>query len=240
MPYQCLLFNLLILGIGIITGCSTSTHSGAVLDSSVNNPQQKMACLNEAVYATDLTALSNTKPDEAARAKQQLLSVSALSGQCRAEVVSVLMTAMDKPNLNFRKDFESYRLWRNGVEILGELKATESLDLLISNLSLTGWDFSTSMKHQPALFGVIMIGPPAVPKLHFVLQHNSNPDMRYSAVFCLAAIGGTSAIQSLQEAREKEPDRCVLKFINASLDNFDENGQLRNRADWFSAVTCPQ
>lgn len=233
-----LLFSLLIVEIVIITGCSAASQSSIVLESS--SPQQKTACWTEEVYTSDLRALSNTNSDDAARAKQQLLNISASSHQCRAQVVSVLMKAMDKPNLNFREDFESYRLWRNGAEILGELKATESLDLLISNLNLTGRDFSTSMKHQPALLAVIMIGPPAIPKLQFVLQHNSNTGMRYSAVFCLAAIGGTPAVQSLQEAREKERDKCVLKFINTSLDNFDGNGQLKNRADWFSAVVCSE
>jgi HEAT repeat protein len=237
---QSLQFSLVIVVMVVITSCGAASHGGTAIDSPTYDPKKKTACLTEEVYVTNLKALSNTIPDEATRAKQQLLKVAALSDQCKTEVVFVLMKAMDKPNLNFRDDFEGYRLWRNGAEILGELKATESLDLLISNLNLTGWDFSTSMKHQPALLGVIMIGPPAIPKLQSVLQSNSNPGMRYSAVFGIAAIGGTSAVHSLQEAREKESDKCVLKLINASLDNFDENGQLKNRADWFSAVACPQ
>jgi len=148
------------------------------------------------------------------------------------------MKAMDQPNLNFRDDPASLQLWRWGAEVLGDLKATEALDLLISHLNLTGWTFSMSMSHQPALGGVIKIGPAAIPKLDQILKHSSDPTMRHSAVYCIATIGGLSAVTSLEESLRSESDRCVRRFIKASLDSFDENGQIKNRGEWFSGFAC--
>ena len=61
---------------------------------------------------------------------------------------------MNKPELNFVTDRSSYFLWRNGTAILGDLKAVESLDLLIEHLDASDGFFSASMVHQPAVLGI--------------------------------------------------------------------------------------
>ncbi len=175
---------------------------------------------------------------EVDRAKQNLLDISRKSEACRSEAISVLMGVMNKPNLDFRQDQSSYHLWRYGAEIPGELKATEAIDLLISHLNLTNGTFSASMSHQPALAGLIKMGSVAIPKLNEVLLHSPNVSMRQSAVFCIATIGGPSAVRSLQEALPTESDKCIHGFISASLNGFDENGQISDRGKWASSFFC--
>lgn len=235
-----LLLSLLLFQMAFAISCNTVESDGksGMSPGTVVEPQTR--CLTKEEYEGHLLALSNASSAAAGDASQELLHVAAESEPCRAEVVSVLIKAMDKPNLDFRHDLEAYRLWRAGAEILGDLRATEGLGLLISHLNLTGSDFSTSMKHQPALEGVIKIGVPALPKLEEVLKHDPDPSMRHAAVFCIATIGGPTAVRSLGEALSAESDMCVRRFIEASLDNFDELGQIKNRGAWFSGFVCPR
>jgi HEAT repeat protein len=150
------------------------------------------------------------------------------------------MAAMDKPNLDFTTDEESHHLWLYGAEVLGDLKATEALDLLISHLTTRTATFSTSMNHQPALGGVIKMGSIAIPKLSAVLNDSPDPKMRYSAVYCMATIGGPTAVQSLEHALRTESDKCVSRLIRISLDSFDEAGNIKDRGEWFSGISCDQ
>ncbi len=228
---------LAFLSIATILSCK-SVQSSNLAKGPATNIERKTECLTQGDFANALRTLSTGNWPEVEHAQQQLLNVAAESESCRAEVISVLMKAMDQPNLNFRDDPASLQLWRWGAEVLGDLKATEALDLLISHLNLTGWTFSMSMSHQPALGGVIKIGPAAIPKLDQILKHSSDPTMRHSAVYCIATIGGLSAVTSLEESLRSESDRCVRRFIKASLDSFDENGQIKNRGEWFSGFAC--
>jgi len=119
------------------------------------------------------------------------------------------MKVMDKPNLDFNRDKGSYYLWLYGAEVLADLRASEALDLLVSHLNLAHHIYSSSMSHQPALLGVIRMGPIAIPKLGEVLRHNPDPKMRYSAVYCLATIGGDSVVGLLKSAQDWESDESL-------------------------------
>jgi HEAT repeat protein len=240
MKSQILVFSLLLFQAAVSISCQTAGPVSNASALPTIGPEQKTQCLTKEEFDRHLKSMSQSISAEATSARQELLNTAAASAQCKAEIVSILMKAMDKPNLDFREDIESYYLWRNGAEILGELQASEALQLLISHLNLKGWDFSMTMKHQPAIGGVIKIGAPALPQLDEALRRNPDRSMRLSAVFCIATIGGPSAMRSLNEAFSTEPDECIRRFIKASLDNFDEAGQIKNRADWSSSFACPE
>jgi len=148
------------------------------------------------------------------------------------------MQAMDKPKLDFGRDTHSYHLWLSSAELLGDLNATEALDLLISHLNLTAPIFSSSMNHQPALIGLIKMGPMAVPKLSEALRHNTDPQVRYSVIYAIATIGGESARTALKECLISETDDCAKRLVRVSLDSFDEQGNIKDRMAWFANFTC--
>ena len=53
----------------------------------------------------------------------------------------------------------------------GDLKAAQSLDLLLSHIKMTDGEWSATMTHQPALEGIIRMGPVAIPKLKDLLRN---------------------------------------------------------------------
>ena len=197
------------------------------------------ACLSADEISNALRRFTSENASEIEQAYDLLLVKSGESQRCRAEVIAALMKALDRPNLDFTADNDSYHLWRYGAELLGALKATEALDLLIPRLVLVNKRaFSTSMNHRPALKGVVKMGAAAIPKLDAALRSNPDSGVRYQAVLCIAMIGGPAAAGSLREASNSESDACVRHIINVSLENFDDNGNLRDRSRWFSSLAC--
>lgn len=71
-------------------------------------------------------------------------------------------------------DSKAFRLLARGSGVLGELKAVETLDLLIAHLDLSDGLFRASMAHAPVLSAVTNMGEAAVPQLAVVLK--TNPD----------------------------------------------------------------
>ena len=196
-------------------------------------------CLSADEISNALRQFTSENASEILQAYDLLLAKSGESQRCRAEVVAALMKALDRPNLDFTADRDSYYLWRYGAELLGELKATEALDLLIPRLVLVNkMAFSTSMNHQPALKGVVKMGAAAIPKLDAALRSNPDTGVRFYSVVCIAMIGGPGAASSLREASNSESDECVRHIISVSLANFDDNGNLKDRSRWFSSLAC--
>jgi hypothetical protein len=155
------------------------------------------------------------------------------------------MTAMEQPgkgNALVRVDDENYALWANGADLLGELKATEALDLLIANFGLTD-GLTSTLGHYPALGPVITMGDLSIPKLQEVLSKEPEPFKRKFAVFCLGSIGGVRARNVLVKARPGETDPCVKKFISVSLEVFGNKTQPnhitgKENGRWYSYLYC--
>ena len=221
----------------------------AVSDASVNNRDEssrvkvdlERVCLGESDLLSALERLSSAgSQSEVDQARDLLLRESRRSPRCGKQVISIIMRAMDKPDLDFTREPKMYYVWRDGAALLGELKAAEALDLLISHLDLrVSGLFSTTMSQQPSLAGVIKMGQIAIPKLSAVLKDSPDPDMRRYAVYCIAGIGGPSAKQALKHARALESDPCVNRFIRVSIDTIDDKGGLKNdTVKWFMAFQC--
>jgi HEAT repeat protein len=198
---------------------------------------QDTECLERDVLTNALTQLSGSY-DEAQRARATFLRAADKSAHCKQQIVSSIMKAMDKPGLDITRDQASYYLWREGSMLLGELKASEALDLLISHMRMNDGEWSVSMVHQPALGGIIEMGPIAIPKLRAVLG-SPDPASRHYAVYCVAQIGGPSALQALKQALPSESDKCVKRFIQASIKSLDnEKKKLQDNGEWLPAFLC--
>lgn len=199
------------------------------------------ACMSADDISDAIRRLTSKDISEVDQARTKLLRNADESEQCRAAVITALMKAMDRPKIDFTHDRDIYHLWLYGARLLGSLKASEAIDLLVSHLDLIDETyFSTSMNHQPALVGLIEMGPIAVPKLDATLRHHPDSEIRFYAVYCIATIGGPSAVNSLKSASNSESDACVRRAIRTSLDSFDDGGHIKDRMKWFSGLSCNQ
>jgi hypothetical protein len=198
-------------------------------------------CLPEGELFAAFQKLSFGKTEsEANQAQAILVNNSQKSPECRLRVIAVIVKAMDKANRGFSQDPSMYAVWHDGAELLGELKAGEALDFLISHLDLKVSGLSsTTMSHQPALAGVIKMGPIAIPKLSALLKDSPDTNMRRYAIYCIAGIGGPLATRALKEAVALESDQCVKRFIAVSIDTINESGGLKNNTvNWYMAFQC--
>lgn len=75
--------------------------------------------------------------NEAQAAQRLLRQSSKRSSTCRKQIIAAVMNAMDRPDLDISSDQASADLWREGAILLGDLKATQSLDLLLSHITMT-------------------------------------------------------------------------------------------------------
>jgi hypothetical protein len=226
-----------------LTMCTVRAHKG----NSGDNCDSKLSEIGTAIET-----FSSGDYRSIEQAKNALLLFAKESAGCRSNVVHALMVKMDQPHLDFERDVKSYYLWREGAQILGELKASEALDLLVSRLDLNNGYHSSSQVYQPAIPGIVKMGAIAVPKLATALQTSSNPNLRLAAAYCLTSIGGSSAMKALSDVRGSEPNKCVSQFIDISLETFvhkSRSGRLlfntnaphadaRKRTRWLAAFEC--
>jgi HEAT repeat protein len=196
-------------------------------------------CLSEDKLAHAVLSLS-ADYSKAQEASHLLRESSRRSSTCREKIIAAVMRAMDKPNLDISRDQASADLWREGAILLGDLKAVQALDLLLSHINMNDGEWSMTMVHQPALEGIIRIGRIAVPRLRTMLRNNSDREVRHNAVYCLAYIGGPSARRVLQEVLPSESDACVKRFISAAIEIMDSKsgGTKADRGEWLSAFLC--
>jgi len=224
----------------------TDTHESRSFIVRTSQMRPVAQCISQRQLSKKLFTLrSHLSGEELFRVKHSLVSIAKRSSDCRTQVIQALMTAMKQPGKDNGLggvDSETYVLWNNGADVLGELRATEALDLLIANFGLTD-GLSSSLGHYPALNPVITMGQLSVPKLQEVLSRNPESFRRKFAVFCLASIGGARVKNILANAQSGEADPCVQKLINVSLEAFankihpnhitpEENGR------WYSRVYC--
>ena len=231
------------LGFIVILITSVNCAVGKTAFAARNTRVASSTCLSQADVSDAVQRLSSLNDLEMAEVKKVLFRDAARSRKCRQQVITTLMKAMDKPNLDLVWDRASYSYWHYGARLLGELKATEALDLLIAHLNATDGR-SPNMTHYPAVNGVIAMGSIAIPKLAAALGLSTNPILRTYAIFCIASIGGNSAKVALKEALDVESDQCNRKFIDASLNAF-KNRRTPNRiifdperSKWYAAFDC--
>lgn len=195
-------------------------------------------CIAQVDLDKAVVALSQ-QYSEAQLAQKALRESARISSQCRQRVIRAVMGAMDRPYVDISRNQVEANLWREGARLLGDLKATESLDLLLSHITMTDGGWSSTMTHQPALEGIIRMGPLAIPKLERLLR-DSDVQTRHYTTYCLASIGGLSARKALQNALPGETDACVKRFMFISIRRIDikHGGVTPDHGEWAKAFLC--
>jgi hypothetical protein len=201
-------------------------------------------CLNGAELHKSLDALKLQGGDTVYKAAESLLTKARTVPGCRTQIVQALISSMALATDPAANKYENYFLWLHGASILADLKATEALDLLITNLNLSdGWSTSISEAHVPVLVAVLKIGLPAIPKLQIVLSSDPQAYRRNFAALAIAYIGGTQARRALTNALPGESDPCVKNFLRISLQAFDNKAKPNHvssalNGKWLSAFYC--
>ena len=203
----------------------------------------RRGCLAEGEVWNEVNKLSSADSyPEQAKVVNLLMKDSRKSSLCRKRLISSLVKAMDKPDLDLEHDRGSFYLWHYGSEMLSDLKATEALDFLIAYLALhDGTPFP--LNHHPAMVAVVRMGKIAMPNLEAALRKTRDPSLRRHIVFCIGWLGGPSTRKVLTEALSVENDPCARSFISATLvalNNKHHPNQITSsdRLKWYAAFRC--
>lgn len=164
------------------------------------NNQEEVATLLHTLCPLEVDeplALVMTAPSEEIRSNvgKRLRGIAEESSQSRSQVIEALIQVVEHGP--FREGSVAYR-WIIAVKLLGELRATESIDTLVKNIGQTGDHMSSSMHYGPVEIALSDIGEPAIPRLLEALS-DDEPMIRQRAISTLARIG-TPALPKLEEA----------------------------------------
>ena len=133
----------------------------------------------------------------------ELLRISNKSPQARSQVIATLVRVLEKsPEYHGCIVSEP---WTTAVYTLGDLKATEAINVMVRNLDETG-SLMVTLGYRPVLGAVVKIGEPAVPRLIEALD-DERPWVRLEATSALTCIG-QPAFGKLEEAmRNGSPEK---------------------------------
>lgn len=155
--------------------------------------------------------------------KNNLLQIAKKSSFFRNAVIKALTRVLrDKRLLITQKEFR-YQTWYDAVELLGELNAVETVDLLIENLDYTIDKKDISLNYYPSIKAIASIANvtkfrfSCIDKLSKALRENKNPIIRINSAKCLSLIEGKEARVVLLKAFELEKDFQVKRQIQVVL-----------------------
>ena len=201
-------------------------------------------CFQETELRESIATLKQQEGAEIAKVSESLLVKARTTDGCRIQLVQALISSMAQATDPKGNQYANFFLWMHGASMLGELDATEALDLLTENIDLTdGWAAKISESHFPALAAILRIGQPAIPKLQVVLDHDSKPHRRKLAAFCIAYIGGGQARTALNDALPRETEPCLKRFLQVSLQTFNNKDKPNHISPavndkWLAAFHC--
>jgi len=145
--------------------------------------------------------------------KQALLSAARESTETRDQIVKALVEVLENPQAQPTKNFAA---WRAAAELVGELKATSAIDILVAHLDDNDGVVGLSLSPFPAVQAIIRIGEPAVPELVRALS-SARSAVRLNAARALGEIGGSLSHEALQRRLQTEMDPEVRFYILAAL-----------------------
>ena len=150
----------------------------------------------------------------------RVLSIAKKSKTSRRMTIAFLRRMLDVESGD--SDIRIYAAY-----LLSELKAVETLDVLVNHLDLRGSLSSLSLTIRPMVNFVVKFGEVAIPYLETGLN-DERIVIREEASTALGLIGGERARGMLQNALNKESDKNVLVRIKGALTEI-ANEQNRKR-----------
>ncbi len=159
-------------------------------------------------------------------AKRAIVAMADGSIESRKQVVSELLKLARAQNATseFARSPERFLEWKEVTDILGELKSTEAIDVLIQCLDCNNGHAGRSPDRFPAARAIIMIGKPAIPKLAEALQSES-AGTRLMAAEALYAIGGPESKEALKGAAQGQRYKETAAVVRDMLLNWERSGK---------------
>ncbi len=197
---------------------------------------------------TDNT-VKTPNPEAGQRVELKLTQIAEQSPEGRAQVIEALIKVVEDPEA--MREWPIARRWMLAVDLLGYLRATEAIDVLVRNLDHTGENGIMSSIHMKPVNGALdNIGEPAVPALIRALAGDDEeirdqaaatlgrigkpalsgllealsgdqPSVKGRAALVLALIGGKEAKQGIERAIEMEKNEEHRRELREALTEFN-------------------
>ena len=173
-----------------------------------------------------LDELRSSNQNEREKARKAILEFSTKSADARLYIIKALIRIAKVPNGNaeLMKSNERFWEWKESVDILGIMKATEAIDVLMECLDCNNTAPGLAPEWYPATKAIIKIGTDAIPKLTEAMRHKS-PSVRFMAAQALFAIGGDRSKDALEKALLIEKDGRIAFMIKAMLRDWGNSGK---------------
>ena len=181
-------------------------------------PSRKSAPKDESIQRL-ISSLSSEDGSERTKAQIALTQLAQQSSENRKAVIDELIASVNKLGLEDKLVLEPkvFQFWQSVTRIFGELRATETVDLLIAFIYCSDGLSDETSHHRPAEDALIDLGADALPKLSEALLHNENRTIRKRVALCLGNIGGTDAKRTLEAALQSENDSDVRHYIEIAI-----------------------
>jgi hypothetical protein len=152
----------------------------------------------------------------AERAKKKLLNIASESSESRSDVISALIATLEQPDLPAFPDHA--HVWMYVCAVLGELRATEAIDMLINHPSDSQGLSGHSLSLRPSLKALVSISEQAIPRLEEALLDQGNSNLcREQAIDALIRMDGGQARKALENALGQEMNEHIRNRIESAL-----------------------
>lgn len=192
----------LVLFIALVAFC-TPTTNGAVSTTGPN--------MNECAEAASLIhRLRFASLRKREKTKNSILVFSRRSSTARQcvvktslKIVTDVSISKDKGVGLFWKFPGRFQEWSGAADILGTLRASEAIDVLVECLDCNDGRFGLSVDRFPATRAIVNFGDEAIPLLARTLKGESSIK-KYLAALALHEIAGEKAKEALEKAVSEE------------------------------------
>jgi len=150
----------------------------------------------------------------------RLLEIANESAESRANVIERMIDVVEDPAA--QDELMIAHAWMTAVDVLGKLRATEAIDVLVENLDRTGQNgIVLSIHIKPVYSALVRIGDPAVPKLIYALSH-AKPAIRKEAAWVLFSINRDEAKTALEAAYQTEKVKSVKEALKYVIERIEQ------------------
>lgn len=225
MAKETLVLTLLFL-LGLMQPCRVTQKASVPNDQQLASPKtepqttpsRKSEPSLEGIQRLMLMLSSEGDP-ERSKAQIALTNLAQQSSENRKAVIDELIASVRKLDLEDKLVLEPrvFRFWQSVTWVFGELRATETVDLLIAFIYCSDGLSDETSHHRPAEDALIELGADAVPKLSEALLNNKKRAIRKRVALCLGNIGGADAKRALEAALRSEADRDVRHYIEIAI-----------------------
>ena len=169
-----------------------------------------------------ITSLQSQEDNKREDAERELVRLALRSSANRHAVINALVKSVENiEELNGSHTVltKSFSYWSSVAAILGKIKATEAINILIRCVHCSN-GYTGTMGEPPASMALIEIGAPAIPQLSEALLSDPNGYKRVKLALCLGRIGGSKARVALERALRSETEKDVrdrIEFVLAGM-----------------------